>query len=153
MTKKAAKKLTRPPVAQQKATAYGLDAICDDIVAGETLTGIAGKLQMSIGSLLTWIEADSERSARVKESRSRSARLWDEKALTGIEQASDPFELAKARDAAHHLRWRASKIAPRDYGDKVQVGGSDEFPPIRSQVNVNLTAEEAYKAILAGSSM
>ena len=31
------------------------------------------------------------------------------------------MDLAKARELAHHYRWRAAKIAPREYGDRVQV--------------------------------
>jgi hypothetical protein len=38
-------------------------------------------------------------------------------------QASDAFELAKAKELAHHYRWRASKIAPKLYGDRLQVEG------------------------------
>ena len=51
--------------------------------------------------------------------------MWDERAGDVIQQAADPFELAKAKELAHHYRWRASKIAPRDYGDRIQadVGG------------------------------
>lgn len=41
-------------------------------------------------------------------------------ALDEIRAASDPFALAKAREVASHLRWRASKIAPTDYGDKIE---------------------------------
>ena len=44
-------------------------------------------------------------------------------ASDGIAQASDPFELAKAKELAHHYRWRASKIAPKLYGDKQSVEG------------------------------
>jgi len=49
----------------------------------------------------------------------RSARFWDEKAARVIEAAPDKFELERARELAHHYRWRAKAIAPRDYGDKV----------------------------------
>lgn len=146
--KPAKKKVGRKPVSQDKISAYGLDALCTAIIGGETLTSIAERLTVAIAALLMWIEVDSERSARVKEARTKASRLWDEKALSGIEAAKDPFELAKAKEAAHHLRWRASKIAPREYGDKVQHGGAEDLPPIRQSVDVNMTPAEAYRETL-----
>jgi hypothetical protein len=76
---------------------------------------------VSVGSLLTWIDADPERSARVREARAAMAKVWDEKAEDFILQAGDEFALKRARELAHHYRWRATKIAPREYGDKVDV--------------------------------
>ena len=85
------------------------------------MTSIAGKLKVSIGTLIAWIGADPERSARVKTARTQTAKIWDEMALSGITAAADPFELAKAKEAAHHYRWRAKAIAPKDYGDKTEI--------------------------------
>lgn len=84
------------------------------------MLSIARNIGVSQGSLIAWIAADSERSARTKEARAHTALAWEEKAERGIAEASDPFELSKAKELAHHYRWRASKIAPRDYGDKVE---------------------------------
>lgn len=107
--------------ASKAISSYGLDAICRDIADRKTLTAISEDLGVSVGSLLTWIESDSERSARVREARAATASLWDEQAEVEIRAASDPLQLAKARELAFHYRWRATKIAPREYGDKVEV--------------------------------
>lgn len=107
--------------ARAKLDAYGTDGVCQDIADTMTLTAIAKKVTVSIGSLLTWIDADSERSARVREVRTATAKLWDEKAESCIASAPDEFELKRAKEMAHHYRWRAAKIAPRDYGDKIQT--------------------------------
>ena len=37
-----------------------------------------------------------------------------------LRNAGDPFELAKADKLGYHLRWKASKANPREYGDKVE---------------------------------
>lgn len=87
---------------------------------GVLLAEIAAKAGKSRSSLTRWIQADEQRSARAHASRSASASYWDERAQVEISLAQEPFELAKAKELAHHYRWRASKIAPRDYGDKVQ---------------------------------
>jgi hypothetical protein len=99
----------------------GIASVCDDIVDKKSLTQIAHEAGVSTGMLLCWIEADPERSARAREARALTARLWDERAETVVAAAEDPFQLARAKELAHHYRWRASKIAPRDYGDKQQV--------------------------------
>ena len=117
--------------ARAKLEEYGTDSLCQDIADTMTLTAIAKKIKVSIGSLLTWIDADPERSARVREVRISTAKLWDEKAEDGIANAPDEFELKRAKEMAHHYRWRAAKIAPKDYGDKIQTehSGSIDVTP------------------------
>ena len=105
--------------AVKKLDAVGIDAIVQEIIAGNSLTNIAKTQTVGVASLLTWIEADAERSARAREARAQAAKIWDEKAEYVLQIASDPFELAKARELASHYRWRAKSVAPRDYGDKV----------------------------------
>lgn len=112
-----AKEVKLSPV--QVLDAIGIDAICERIQSLETLTGIAQALGIRLSRLQDWLAADAGRSARAREARATTAAQYDDDALRRIDAAMDPFELAKAREAAQHLRWRASKIAPREYGDKV----------------------------------
>lgn len=118
----APKKLT---VAERIEATGGMDEVARLIADGVPLTEIAKRAGVTDGGLLTWIEADAERSACARAVRQSTARMWDERAADVIGQAADPFELSKAKELAHHYRWRASKIAPRDYGDRIQadVGG------------------------------
>lgn len=106
--------------AAAKLNEYGIDTICQDILNGVTLTNIARALEVSIGSLISWRDADPERSARAREARARRAEMWDELAITELRAAKDPISLGIAKEIAHHYRWRASKTAPAEYGDKVQ---------------------------------
>ena len=126
-----------------------LDEICARIANGETYTAIAESEGITKGALSMWLEATPERSARARASRILAARTWDEKALQAIQDASDPFELAKAREEAQHYRWRASKIAP-EYKDRVAHGGDPDAPPIQTASTVTLTPDEAYKRMLGG---
>lgn len=107
------------PVAREKLDALGVDWLCDEIGDKKSLTEIAKDAGVSIGSLLTWVEADPDRSARVREARSVMARYWDEKAEFEITAAKNTFQLKRAKELAHHYRWRASKIRPDEYGVKV----------------------------------
>ena len=138
------KRFGPPAVAQAKLEAVGVVAICEFITAGESLTDIAKKLDVGIATLLDWIERDPERAAYTREARTRSARLWDEKAERVISDAKDPFELTKARELAHHYRWRAKAIAPRDYGDKVtqEHTGQGGGPITVASVNLKGLSDE-----------
>jgi hypothetical protein len=129
--------------ASRNVDAYGLDAVCADISDGKSLTAIAKTACCSVGTLLTWIESDPERSARVRDVRAMTARLWDHKAVEMIEAAENPFELSKARDLAHHYRWRASKIAPRDYGDKLDLTHGGQIELNDAQLDARIAAQSA----------
>ena len=114
--------MSRAAEARARLDKVGIDEIVEMIaVEGASLRGIANEVGVSAGSLLTWIEADPERSARVRDARAQLAKLWDEKAEDVLQQADDEFKLKKARELASHYRWRASKTAPREYGDRVEV--------------------------------
>lgn len=116
---KPAKTTAKPLTAEDRMNAYGEDAVISALSDGKTMTAIALEVGVTVGQLSVWLSKEDERSARAREARSYAARLWDERAEEIIYQATDPFELNRAKELAHHYRWRAAKIAPRDYGDKV----------------------------------
>lgn len=126
----------RPPVAAEAMDVFGLDAVCERISEGLSLTGIAAEAGVSKGTLLAWLAAVPDRSACAREARAVSARHWDEQAEQELRDAADAFELAKARELASHFRWRAKAIAPKEYGDKVQVGNDPDNPMPTPTVNV-----------------
>jgi hypothetical protein len=122
--------------AREKLDAYGIDAICADILHPYPMRAIAESIGVSQGSLIAWIGAAPERSARAREARAQTAQMWDAKATEVIEEAGDQFELSRAKELAHHYRWRASKIAPREYGDKItQEHVGEGGAPISIAVN------------------
>lgn len=138
------------PTAQEAITAYGLEAVCEAITEGESLTGLAKIIGVSVGSLLTWIEADPERSARVRDTRAAMARVWDERAEEGLRTAEDDLGLRRAKELAHHYRWRAAKVAPRDYGDAVTLRGDKDNPVEVRRSERDLTDAELAALARAG---
>ena len=122
-----AKKAKKPPEKRVRAKAspvkdrldiYGIEKVIQSIKDCKSITAIAVAARVSKGTLIAWIAADSDRSTRVREARADTAMLWDESAEQVLTDAKDPLSLAKARELASHYRWRASKISPKDYGDK-----------------------------------
>jgi hypothetical protein len=145
-----AKKPGPPAVAQDKLSAIGTNAICDLIVEGTSYRQIAAQFGVGLGTLATWIEADSERSHACARAREVSAQTFDEKAENGIQTAVDVFELAKAKELAIHYRWRAKAVNPRKYGDKVGIGGAEDLPPVQQ---IHGMSTEALLAIASRASV
>ena len=116
--------MSRAAEARVKLDKAGTEAICDRICSGESLTHIANEYGVALSSLLAWIDAESDRSVRVREARTAMGKVWDERAEDAIKQAGDEFELKKARELAQHYRWRATKTAKREYGDQIEHTGT-----------------------------
>ncbi len=125
------------PVAREALDSYGVDAICADVADGRSLTAISKTCGVSVGSLLTWLAADAERSARVNEARRVTAWYWDERAEGVLAAAPrEVVEISRAREIASHYRWRASKIDIR-YGDKTAIQNLDkEGNPADPTINI-----------------
>lgn len=117
--------------------AFGVDAVCEAIMDRMSLTAIAERAGTSLTTLLRWLDQDLERSARVREARSCMGKVWDERAESVIEQAQDEFALKKARELAHHYRWRSSKVAAREYGDKIDLNHAGSI-----DANIRVTFED-----------
>jgi hypothetical protein len=134
-----------------------IEYVVDSIASGVSMTQLAREADVSIGTFLAWLEDDADRSARVRTARVRSAKIWDEKAAQVIENAPSKFELERARELAHHYRWRAKAIAPRDYGDKVtqEHTGKDGGPIAIAAVdlrNLSDTELENMQRLMAKAS-
>lgn len=111
----------KPSPARDAIEEFGLDEICESLASCTTMTALAEQIGVSKGSLIAWIAEDADRSARTKDARNLAAIFWEERAEVVVLDAADEFDLKKARELAQHYRWRASKIAPRDYGDRLEV--------------------------------
>lgn len=136
--------------AQRKIeNAGGVEALEKAIGNGESLTGYGRKLGVDIVTLMQWVNADHGRSSRIREARRLAAVYWDERADEVIEQAGDQLSLDKAKQLAHHYRWRAKCIAPKEYGDRVQQEhtGADGGP---IQTETKVTAQKVADELLKG---
>jgi len=64
------------------------------------------------------------------------------KAIADLASAED-YNVARLRIDAR--KWRASKLAPQKYGDKLAVGGASDLPPIQTE---DVSAVDLIKARL-----
>lgn len=130
----------RPMTQAEKLDAYGIDKFCEEVIGGKMMTRIAEEVGVSLALLLAWLQADPDRSVRAREARKLSAASHEELAQRAIEEAKDPFELSRAKELAHHFRWKASKIDPAKFGDKLEAtltgpnGGPVQFQKIEREI-------------------
>lgn len=114
--------MAAPPAAQRKLDRLGADAVCEMILNGKAYKDIAEAAGVAVGSVLAWLDAVPERSARAREARRIMAAYWDQLAEQELRDAPATAEgIAKARELAQHFRWRSAKVDPQGYGEKVDL--------------------------------
>lgn len=128
----------RPAPTRDKLDAAGLDAILTMITEGVTYRQIAAKYEMGVARLCAWMEADVERSQACARAREASAQSYEEMAEEDIQNASDVFELSKARELAIHRRWRAKVVNPKKYGDRQHIDVNDVTPKSDEEIDAAL---------------
>lgn len=70
-----------------------------------------------------------EKYARARESQAHR----EAEEIREIADAATPDNVHVARLRMDARKWRAGKLAPKVYGDKVAVGGADDMPPIKTE--------------------
>jgi hypothetical protein len=123
-------RLYNPEVAQK---------VIDLMAEGNSLRSICSQPGMPpISTVRHWaiddVDGFAAQYARAREMQGHAA---FEKALQVAEEAKDP---ALARLHYDALKWHATKLAPRDYGDKVTQehtgpGGKDLFPTLNVTIS------------------
>jgi hypothetical protein len=108
-------------------------AICERIANGESLRSICDEKDMPDRStVIRRLEADE--AFRNQYARAREAQAdheFDEiKAIADLATAED-VQVARLRIDAR--RWRAGKLRPKVYGDKLAIGGADDLPPVQTE--------------------
>jgi hypothetical protein len=104
------------------------DTICTRMSEGESLRQIARDPEMpSEGTVRGWAVRDVDGfGQRYREARQFLLEFWADQILDiADDEESDP----RSRQIRTGVRqWLMSKLAPRRYGEKVQIGGDPESP-------------------------
>lgn len=79
-------------------------------------------------TVMRWMEADEGFASRCARAREMQADFMDDKIIELIETVT-PENATAARVKLAALQWRASKLAPKKYGDKIEqhITGSMEL--------------------------
>ena len=95
--------------------------ICDRLAGGEPLQAICSSSDAMPDpkTVRRWRDAHPEFRSMYARAREDAGDAWAERALAAAMKA-DPVTAAAARVKFDALRWYASKLAPKTYGDKLQ---------------------------------
>jgi hypothetical protein len=100
---------------------FGIEQICE-----------AGDMP-SARTIFRWLaerEEFRQQYARAKEAQGHI------QADRGMKEALTATDAPLGRLKFDARRWAASKLAPKQYGDKLAIGGDESAPPIRSELAV-----------------
>jgi len=111
------------------------DEICELLADGISLREICEAETMPDRSTVRrWRNQSAEFRAQYARAREEQAHVYAERVVEVAQNAEDA-QLARLEMDA--LKWAASKLAPKDYGDKVaHVGGDEGDAPIKTSLTV-----------------
>jgi hypothetical protein len=95
------------------------DAVIEAIIEGRSLRSYcAEEGNPSRWSVLRWLEEDADFATRYARAREMQADLMDDKILEAADSTTE-LNAAAQRVKIDAYKWRASKLKPKRYGDKV----------------------------------
>jgi hypothetical protein len=108
------------------------DQICERLIEGESMRQIcSSKGFPSRASILRWMDEFPDFEAKCARARVLQADLMDDRVLEVANNVeSGALEPKAGSVVLSALQWRASKLAPKKYGDKLQTEHSGEVKTI-----------------------
>lgn len=94
------------------------DTICERIANGETLRAVCRDIQLAPSTVIEWTFTNKPFSEQYAHARQKQADAWADMV---VEEAFNSHDAAIGRLRVDALKWVASKLAPKRYGDKVEV--------------------------------
>jgi hypothetical protein len=97
------------------------DEICERLIEGASLRSICGDENMPHRStVLRWLEADEAFAAKYARARELQADALFED-MQDVADAGNPDDVQRAKLRVATMQWRASKLAPKKYGERQEV--------------------------------
>ncbi|RPF70455.1 terminase small subunit-like protein [Aurantiacibacter spongiae] len=119
-----------------------VDELCDRLTGGEGLTEICRDDHMpSDDTVYRRMARDPDFAERIARARQAQQEAVPEKIVQmALEATSENWQVVKLR--IHAYQWRAAKLAPKKYGDKI-LHGDDPDNPLPKGFSVNLVKADA----------
>ena len=97
------------------------ELICERLIEGESMRQICSDESMpNRSTILRWMEADEAFATRCARARVLQSDLMDD-LVYDTANASTPETAASDRVKISAYQWRAAKLEPKKYGDKVET--------------------------------
>lgn len=98
-----------------------IDEVSEFVQAGGTLTKYAKIKHRDPGRVYAWIFGNAQNLARYRAAQANAADACVDRADEVLDEIRLVSDVPRAREIAQHNRWKASKMAPARYGDKLDV--------------------------------
>jgi hypothetical protein len=107
----------------------GMELMCVALAEGHSLRAFAARAGVNTWTLLRWIRDDPKRLSMYDEACEARADYWRDvieavhsEPIRRTDKGNlDPADVAHKRLKLDALKWTASKLAPKRYGDKVEI--------------------------------
>lgn len=115
------------------------DEICDRLIEGESMRTICADPHMpDRRTVLRWMDAREDFATSIARARAFQADYMDDLILeTAMGCTSETSAADRVRIDA--FKWRASKLQPKKYGDKVQVAGPGQDGEHQVNTKIEMT--------------
>jgi len=135
MSKQTERKRTASTV-----TSAAQKEICRQIANGLSLRKICAKKDMPhIDAVRRLLRKDTAFQTQYSIAREEQADYYADKIIEIADNASD---IPKARLQIDAIKWVASKLKPKRYGDRLAVGGDSDMPPIQKSIAVSFVSAD-----------
>lgn len=106
------------------------EQICDLIMVGKSLRTICSdEIMPDRSSIYRWLNANAGFATKYAHARAMQADyLFDEMAEIEDDTQNQRLDPAAARAILGSKQWRAAKLAPKKYGDRVDIGNAGGEP-------------------------
>lgn len=105
------------------------EIILERLAAGESMVQVCSDEEMpGLRTVMRWAADHPSFGTEYAQAREAQAEVMDDKILTAADAASTDPQAARVKIEAY--KWRAAKLAPKRYGDKIDVtSGGDKVRP------------------------
>lgn len=117
-----------PSTPRGKLDAVGIDAVCLRIAELDSLRTIAKSIGISVWSLTAYLDDHAEQYTRARALQSDAMIEQGLEIVDDICDAETTADVQRARLRYDARRWYASKLAPKKYGDKIEISGDEKSP-------------------------
>lgn len=119
-----------------------VNRLLEELTKGKSLRSACELKGMPVvTTVLRWLSDPSKPGFCIQYARACEARaelLTDEIiSLADDVSTASSENIAKARLQIDARKWYASKLAPKKYGDKLAVGGTEDLPPVQVQTQMS----------------
>lgn len=115
----------------------GIEKICELIEHGNSILGIAQKLDISVRTVRQWIGKSQYRQGLIKEAYNFAGDGFAFKAEQVLKDAAGGTkeEVSIAKALAQHYEWMATKLSREMYGEVKKDDGGDKKPVMNIHLN------------------